>query len=247
MNESVKIKLTPSFDILENVIKEWWQHLSQFVMVYVWSIVYALAPLAVCGAMIALAFWAQQNGMPILEVTAVVLSGLAAILAFYFALRGQIGIFLLIKGEYKQKERELYRQTSDWFWPYLGLSLLTGIMVLLWMLLLIIPGIIYAVLYGFAGYVLFFEGKRGWAALKRSVDLVTGYWWPVAGRLLVLGIFVWAISAILAMPVNAMIEGSLAWNLYNAFLQIVNMLIGPIALLYSLSIYRELVKIKDRA
>jgi len=110
---------------------------------------------------------------------------------------------------------------------------------------LIIPGIIYSVLYSFACYALFFEDKRGLAAIRRSVQLVTGYFWPVFGRFLFIGVIVWVFSVIISLPLSLTAANSLFNSLWGGGVQVISFLIGPIVLIYTYSIYRELIKIKD--
>ncbi|MES2876465.1 MAG: hypothetical protein V4678_03255 [Patescibacteria group bacterium] len=76
------------------------------------------------------------------------------------------------------------RQFPAYFWMYL----LFTIKVLLWSLLLIVPGIIMFNRYILAGTVFFAEGKRGNAALKRSAELTKGAWLTTYG-----GAWIWSI------------------------------------------------------
>lgn len=73
------------------------------------------------------------------------------------------------------------------FPAYLWLYILMIIKVLLWSLLLIVPGIIMANRYILAGTVFFAEGKRGNAALKRSADLTKNAWLTTYG-----GVWSWS-------------------------------------------------------
>jgi hypothetical protein len=81
---------------------------------------------------------------------------------------------------------------------YLWLYVLFTIKVLLWSLLLIIPGIIMFYRYILSGTVFFAEGKRGNAAIKRSAELTKGKWlttyagtsvWPIISQGLAYYIF----------------------------------------------------------
>lgn len=246
MSENKPLAMSPVFAGIEQAIKIWWTHLLKFVMVFVWSFIYSLIPLAVFAAMKALDFFYGQNSQFFSLMTG--LAALTAILvASYFGIRGQIGAYLLIKQDYTGDEKEIFLETKSWFWSYLSLSLLTAVLVILWGLLLIIPGIIYAVFYSFAVYVLFFEKKTGRAAIKRSQEIISGYWWPVFGRFFLVGLLVAAVSIIIATPLDQLIEKSFGWYLYNSLLQVINFLIGPIFLIYGYNMYQELVTIKTTA
>lgn len=68
--------------------------------------------------------------------------------------------------------------------PFILTNLLRGCITLLWSLLLVIPGIIYAIRTAFAPVVIVGENVAYRGALKRSKDAVKGNFWPVTGTLL---------------------------------------------------------------
>lgn len=72
------------------------------------------------------------------------------------------------------------------FPAYLWMYILFTVKVLLWSLLLIVPGIIMFNRYLLAGTVFFAEGKRGNAALQRSSELTKGAWLTTFG-----GAWIW--------------------------------------------------------
>lgn len=114
--------------------------------------------------------------------------------------------------------------------PYFVVSLVIGIFVLLGIIALVIPGIIIAVWLSLASSIFVIEGKRGMAVLKRSKELVTGYFWPVLGRIVMLGLLIGIISALF----NNVPFLSVALNLVTA----------PFATAYVYYVYKDLVAIK---
>lgn len=239
-----KQKLTPVLTNLESAIKIWWKNLAKFIGVYLWGLLYALIPLAIAALLFGLELWQGDKLNLASRIAINVLIVLGALAALYFSIRAYAGIFLLVKKNYEGKEKDIFKETKNYFWPYLGLSLLTAVFVLLWTLLLIIPGIIYSILYSFAVYAFFFEDKKGLAAIKRSVQLAKGYWWAIFGRFLVLGVLLWLFMVIISLPLSASSEGNAFYIIWNAFIQVISFIIGPISLLFSYHIYQDLVKIK---
>lgn len=69
--------------------------------------------------------------------------------------------------------------------PSLWVAILTALYVLGGFLLLIIPGIIFTVWYGFTFYTVAIDGKRGTEAMRASKLLVKGRWWSVVWRLII--------------------------------------------------------------
>jgi hypothetical protein len=84
--------------------------------------------------------------------------------------------------------KESYKTGLKKFLPYLWIFILAGLTTFGGFLLLIIPGIIFAVWFLFAPYVLIIKDTRGISALAISRQLVRGNWWYVLGTPLVCGI-----------------------------------------------------------
>ncbi len=79
--------------------------------------------------------------------------------------------------------KQTFSNSSNLIWPVIITSFLVTLIVLGGTLLLIIPGIIFAVWYSFTSYVVIFEGAHGLSALRASKALVVGRWWPILWRL----------------------------------------------------------------
>lgn len=94
--------------------------------------------------------------------------------AFIYGMLGSISA-KLARGEEATFEQTL-SEAFKGFMGMLWLTILMSIKVLLWSLLFIIPGIYMSVRYSLATVVFFTEGKRGNAAIKRSLKLTKGAW-----------------------------------------------------------------------
>lgn len=127
--------------------------------------------------------------------------GIASVLVSGFS---WLALMIVITQRKKHSSQSLYEtvvQSYKQGFYYLIPASIVGILVFLitvgGLFLLIIPGIYWAISYGFAHYVLFTEGKKGIEALRVSKSYVTGYWWGVAGRSLLFGICVGIIQIFL--------------------------------------------------
>ena len=170
---------------------------------------------------------------------------IAYLIVIYFYIRTQISIFLFIKDGYQGKPEKVFESSKDLFWPYLGLSILTAVLIFLWLLLLIIPGIIFSVFYVFAVYVFFCEDKRGMEAIKRSKNLVKGYFWQIFGRILFLFLVTLIFVSIIGFPSFPLAKESTAYEIWDVIMQIINMIVAPVYIIFFFKIYRDLVKIKQ--
>jgi hypothetical protein len=90
-----------------------------------------------------------------------------------------------------------YRWGLRRFGSVLVVSLLVGLAVAIGFLLLIIPGIIFLVMFSVAVPALVVEGVRGTDAMRRSWNLVKGHFWHVFGVIVVAAILTGIVSGIL--------------------------------------------------
>lgn len=102
-------------------------------------------------------------------------AGIALVKAIANSLSGQTTILW----------KDNFSSSNHLIWPAFYTSLLTGLIVFLGVLLLIIPGIIFAVWYNFSYYAVILDNTRGMAALKASKAMVQGQWWSILWRLFI--------------------------------------------------------------
>jgi len=241
---STKPKLTPISINLGESIKVWWKNLPKFISIFLWGLLFSIIPLFVVFLFFSLGYLFGAIGNIAFTIAGVIIAIIGCALAIYFAIRFYVVNFLLVKENFKGDVLELFKKTKVLFWPYFWLSILSAILIFLWCLLLIIPGIIFSIFYSLAVYALLFEGEKGMNAIRRSKKLIKGYFWPVLGRLFVIGLLVWLFMMIISIPVLNMEETSAFAIVWNIIIQAVSFIIGPIVILFSYSIFKDLVKIK---
>ncbi len=151
---------------------------------------------------------------------------------------------------YAIKEREQRIGIKESFakgWPKIlslfWVSLLVGLAGLGGLFLLVVPAIIFTIWFGFAPYVLVSEDLKGLNALFRSRQLVSGYWWGVFARLLILG----AIMIVLLVGLHLF---SLVLPVFGPIVRFgrllfQNFVLIPIFTIYSFLLYEDLRKIKS--
>jgi len=94
------------------------------------------------------------------------------------------------------------------FWKFLGASLLAGLMILVGLVLLIVPGIIVGLMVAFVGYIVIDEKLGPIDAIKRSVALTKGsrfklFQLALATLLLnILGFFALLVGLFVTVPVS---------------------------------------------
>lgn len=128
------------------------------------------------------------------------------------------------------------KASGNLFFPYLWVSILSGVVIVLGLIALIIPGIIFMVWFCFSGFILINEGTRGIPALKASKKYVEGHFMDVFVRLLVLILVMIGASIVIGIVTGALFYGSL----HYAMSDLLSALIMPFAVIYVSYLYRDL-------
>jgi uncharacterized membrane protein len=93
------------------------------------------------------------------------------------------------------------------FWKYVGSSVLFVLICLVGLVLIIVPGIIWGIMFGFAGYFVIDKGMWPIESLKASKRIVYGYKWElfllgvISVLLAILGIICLVVGILVAYPV----------------------------------------------
>jgi hypothetical protein len=125
-------------------------------------------------------------------------------------------------------------------WSYLWISFLVSIITVGGTVLLIIPGIILSIWFSLATYVLVAENYKGFDAILRSKQLVSGHWGKVLLRFFVIGI----IPAIITIGVSIFAKTVVGTQAASGINGLASLLITPFCAVYSFLIYEDLKRIK---
>jgi uncharacterized membrane protein len=150
---------------------------------------------------------------------------LLAIVIMVIALIVRIGytkIFLRINDGESPKFADIFKEYKI-FWRFLGVSILMPLTVLGGLILLIIPGIFWAIRFSFAQMIVVDTKMGPVAAMKESYTITKGNFWKLLGFYIVMGLL----------------------NLAGLLLFGVGLLLTiPLSTLASIYVYRELLKAK---
>lgn len=135
---------------------------------------------------------------------------------------------------------QAYKDGFPHFFKYLVLSLLIGLIVMVGLVLLVVPGIIFMVWFSLAAYVLLLENSSIIDSLKKSREYVRGRWWPVFGKILMMILF--SILAGFALGLIAgIVVGILGiQNASNLIGQLVSFVVTPVCMAYIYFMYQDL-------
>lgn len=155
------------------------------------------------------------NGV-VLVVIAIILDLLSIFIGM-----GYIKSLLLIERGEKVEFREIFRH-ARYFWRYLIVSILYGLLVGLGLILLIVPGIYFALKYSFAPILVLDKDTKIMEAFSQSGMLTVGVKWKLLGFYIVaalvslLGFLALGVGALIATPV----VGLAAIHVYKKLLNV---------------------------
>lgn len=145
----------------------------------------------------------------------------------------QLANNLLIAGHYLSRPvpfSEALGRAKNLYVPFLGTTLLISLVVGLLALLLIVPGVYFAVCWALVGPIAAVEETFGTRALRRSRKLVRGYWLrtfgvPLVGALISVAVNAGASMAFAFLPVvGSIVEGIISATT-TAFLMVAGMVV----------------------
>ena len=177
----------------------------------------------------------------------VILNLLSALLVAAF----MVGLYIKISQTLSEKSmafQDIMRQALKRFWPFVLTAIMLFLIVSAGIILLIIPGIIFAVWYFSSMYVAATTDVTAVAALDESKQLVTGRWWKVFGFLLINGLALLVPLVILSEGVTPLL-GMVLPPLYASEIVAVAtaLLISPVQYLIIANIYHELQNSSDKS
>lgn len=176
---------------------------------------------------------------------AALLVGLIAALASTIAVLGTMRIAeKALNGEYITWDTALRYGLSRWFASF-WTSLLAGIMLIGLFLLLIVPGVIFAVYWGFAMAVVALRGMEGMSALRYSRSLVKGRWWKTFGYWLVFGLLNMVCALIVSAVFAVIPEARVSTILGNSVVSLVSAFFTVVGIVFFLRF--EATRIEDGA
>src|SRR5947208_4379215 len=112
---------------------------------------------------------------------------------------------------------------SHRMWSLIWLGIIVLVFVAVGFVLVILPGIYLLVSLAVAFPVLMLEGKRGFPAVSRSLELVQGRWWVTFGRLIVAYLIAGFWTAIVGAIVGAIGNGLTNVTVYEIVRGLANM------------------------
>jgi hypothetical protein len=138
--------------------------------------------------------------------------------------------------------RVTYRYALSAAHSILWVSFLTLLAILGGLILLIIPGIIFAIRFLFGSTVVVVEGVKGREAMRRSWHLAKGSFWRIFATVLLAGLLASVISAVLTIPTTAasLFAGSGGWAVRGVGAALASVIVTPFTVLVRVLLYFDM-------
>lgn len=230
--------LASPLELVKRGIKLYFQKQSLFYLVKVILLSFAVYGLAGLPAVI---LWALASLVSALMGVSVpfVISILSIVLAVFGIIYGVawtgsayvLAITKIAEGKIIGA-RQTFKEARTILWRVIGTSGLVSLIVLVGYILFIVPGLVFSVWYSFAVFIAITEGAHVVNAIKKSKELVKGYFWPVAGRLLVF----------MLLSIVIQLVGSV--RQLESIASILSVVLIPLFMLLPYLLYKDLRRVK---
>lgn len=117
-----------------------------------------------------------------------------------------IGVYIKLyaeRGRGNFELSEIWQMISKFYWPVMGGNIIGGIMIIVGVLALIIPGIYLAVVLSLLFIVIIFEEQGVGKSISRVFEVIKGNWWTAFGAYIVMGIMFFLSALLLQVIVES--------------------------------------------
>lgn len=165
-----KPSLLPVGELFLSAWRLYTRNFINFIEMYLRGLI-GLWPLFAVAALAAIFLvWLRLYSWPFYIFLAVL--ALAALAwSIYYATRAKIGLILLLRDE-GTGVKQNFQKSKQYFWPYIFTSFVMAIIIFLATCLFIVPGLILAVSWFFAGLLVILEDKKKVSEALKSMQVI---------------------------------------------------------------------------
>ena len=149
----------------------------------------------------------------------------------------------------KESYRRGWHKIRSFFW----VSILSSFIIMGGYMFFFIPGIIFAIWFSLALYIVIAEDLNGMDALLKSREYIRNYWWSVLWRFFVMGLFIYLIIIIfgififliaMLLGITVDLNSDSFETIINLPINIISLIFAPLMVIYPFLIYNNLKEIK---
>jgi hypothetical protein len=229
-----------SWNIFRNLVPL----IGRLYLAFLIKALYVLVPTIVIFILMRIMENTNREAMVGLSVLGIVATIVLIVFMIYYGIWLQATLVLMVRNRSVNAPAEqLMAEAKPFIGKFFGTSILMGILVFLWSLLLIIPGIIFGVYYTFAEYIVMDKNISGMDAIRLSKRYVEGLWWQVVFSLL--GLAAVGILSYLAIQAIGLLGGEVGGQFVGGILGFLFQLaFMPYSVIYMYLLYERLKSLK---
>lgn len=227
-------KLIPIGDLFEQALEIYRSRFDTF---------FAIAGIPVIVSLLYTVIRFIPNYGTVITTVLLVISLMLSIISFVLSITYQIALIYAISQPISVYNA--YRFAFSKILSFIWIGILTFFIFIGGAVLFYIPGLVFMLWFSLASYIFVYEDLWGVNALKKSKAYIRGYFWPVFGRFIVLGLAFLSLSFVLGVMVGIgkSFFGSNVAN-YNLMAQISSQifiaLLMPYVLIFIYLMYRDI-------
>ncbi|MEA1962660.1 MAG: hypothetical protein U9M94_00300 [Patescibacteria group bacterium] len=242
-----KLSMISVFDLVKKSWPVYKSNLKKIIgMILIPAIAFAV--LAVLFLVLGFSGWflfkgAEDVVMSIMKVlfSLIILAGM--FFGIVVAIIAKAGLYVLIKDSKENiTVKQAFLRAKKIAGRFFVLNSLISIFVFLWSLLFIVPGIYMVLAYSMAIWIFIYEDISGTEAIKKSKELIKGYWWVVLGRFL--GVYL-LFYLVIVIP-SIFLDNSSFGILWTIAAQVISFLAAPFFMIYQCFMYWDLKRVKGK-
>lgn len=242
----VKTLFTESFHLLKNVFAPFIVFNILFIIITVAAVIMMLAGLFLLGIGIGITGQLQQGSSLVISYGFVAVVILFFVLISIISAIGQIGsVIILYDANPKIGVFSVIKRSAKYIIPLITMGIISTFLVIGGIFILLIPAIIFSILFTFSFYSVITENKGPISALKRSVFLVKNNFTAFFLRILAL----WGVMILISMVFSFLIGWSTEGMgegvavLFSIFNFVVQILASWYAMAYTTTLFKQLQKV----
>ncbi len=182
-----------------------------------------------------------SGSQTIIIALAVVVGIIILAVAVYLGLWSQLALIVVLRDRHEPFGlKEAFRRSRSMIGLLFTTGLLSGLLTFGAIALFIVPGIIVAILFTFAQYVLVVEGQGNMTALMRSRDLVIGRTWAMVGRITILALALW-LASVVGQILFGIVGAIFNWpaEIGDILSALLNVVVAPVGVVYTMLLYES--------
>lgn len=130
----------------------------------------------------------KNSNVVLLTIVAAILQLLYLLTGVLVSAAGIIAIGKIVDGK-KATIKEIFMTAKKSYWMFLLLSIVIALAYGFGFILLVVPGLLFAVWFAFSKFLMIEKGTGIKESLLKSKELAKGNYWKILGRLAIFGLF----------------------------------------------------------